>query len=81
MRNVPHKPHAPPCICLDIQLWKERWLYAVPEARRVTPYWVELSIDVGSPVTQLGKDRVTCKPLPYPLPLPGMADVKCALLP
>ena len=34
----------------------------------VTPYWVELSIEVGSPVAQLGRDRVTCKPLPYPLP-------------
>lgn len=50
---------------------------AVPDFNRITPYWVELSIDCGAPVKQLGRDRVTCKPLPFQLPMPGMADVKC----
>ncbi|KAK9905703.1 hypothetical protein WJX75_004882 [Coccomyxa subellipsoidea] len=51
----------------------------VPDFNRITPYWVELSIDCGAPVKQLGRDRVTCKPLPFQLPMPGMANVKlCA---
>ncbi|CAL8472179.1 g11721 [Coccomyxa elongata] len=51
----------------------------VPEANRVTAYWVELSIDRGAPIKQLGRTHVTCTPLPYQLPMPEMENVKlCA---
>ncbi|BDA47374.1 probable protein ECT2 at N-terminal half [Coccomyxa sp. Obi] len=51
----------------------------VPEANRVTAYWVELSIDRGAPIKQLGRTHVTCTPLPYQLPMAEMENVKlCA---
>ncbi len=49
---------------------------AVPEANYVTAYWVELSEAEGKPVRELGHTRVTCSPLPYSLPLPGMTAVR-----
>lgn len=42
----------------------------------MTPYWVELSIEFGAPVKHVPRDRVTCRPLPYSLPLPGMDKVR-----
>jgi len=51
---------------------------AVPEANYVTAYWVELSEKEMKPVRELGHKRVTCAPLPYHLPLPGMSAVKYA---
>jgi hypothetical protein len=43
----------------------------------VTAYWVELSIHRGCPVPPLGREFVTCRPLPYQLPLPGMNQIRC----
>lgn len=48
----------------------------MPEANYVTAYWVELSEAEGKPVRELGHTRVTCSPLPYSLPLPGMSAVR-----
>ena len=45
----------------------------------MTAYWVELSEAEGKPVRELGHTRVTCSPLPYSLPLPGMSAVRWAV--
>lgn len=48
----------------------------MPEANYVTAYWIELSEREMRPVRELGYKRVTCAPLPYSLPMPGMSNVR-----
>ena len=44
------------------------------DKQRFTVYWLECSLQAGAPLPP-NRGAPLYQPLPYPLPLPGMAEV------
>lgn len=49
---------------------------AVPEKQRVSMLWLEWVIQSGQIIPYQPRGSVACRPFPYALPLPGMADIR-----
>lgn len=51
-------------------------LLAVPERHRVSMLWLEWVGETGTFIPYQPRGSVACRPFPFPLPMPGMANVK-----
>ena len=48
---------------------------AVPEKNRVTPSWLDVSLDAQQPLLPIPYERVEMQPLPHSMPLTGMKKI------
>jgi hypothetical protein len=74
---TPHAPAALPFLlpfnCLPARL-SCLPLPAVEEKQRFTLYWLECSLQAGTPLPP-NRGAPLYQPLPFPLPMPSMLDV------